>query len=63
MRQQGGEQQSTVGSNDKGGLTRNRMQGSHLSLTDPESIFLFAMVHLDLPAVRIGLQKFASRPV
>src|SRR3954453_14432237 len=34
-----------------------------LSLTDTESIFLFAMVHFDLPAVCIGLQKLARGSV
>src|SRR5437868_3409899 len=60
MRDEPGEQQGAVSGEDESRLAGNGFPRSELSRTDTQSVFLFAMINFDLPAVGIGLEKFAS---
>src|SRR5438876_2644267 len=58
---QTGQQQQTVASDDEGGVAWDRLLGPHLGLADAQPVFFFAMIDLDLPAIKVSLQQTRDR--
>jgi len=49
----------TVDGHGKGGLPWHRESRSNLCLADTECVFLFFVIHLDLPTIEVSLEQLA----
>src|SRR4029450_3128358 len=51
------QQQHAIGSYRQSGMTWYGLRAPHLGLSDTEDVFLIAMIHLDLPSIKAGLNQ------
>src|SRR6266404_9592033 len=60
---QGCQQQQAIGSYRQSRMTRYGLLAAHLRLAYTQDVFLIAMIHLDLPSIKAGLnQQFYGSP-
>src|SRR5207247_8527218 len=51
------QQQQTIGSYRQSRMTRYGQLAAHLRLANTQDVFLIAMIHLDLPSIKAGLNQ------